>query len=152
MAAGTSLGLILTLLLIKLITKWIGIWPLAQWFRFSDREGTYTTLLMSTGLTFGTINASFGLTHGYVDSLGTYHTYISREQYSILVTVIVGSTVVPTLIAQRFFRPEVGPAVPLEPVSRARGVAVPETATGREAAEPAAAPREHDWRWRCWWH
>ncbi len=77
-------------------------------------RGAYTTLLMSTGLTFGTISALFGLTHGSIDPAGVYHTYINPAQYSILVTVVIGSTFVPTLIAQRFFRPEIGPAVALE--------------------------------------
>jgi Kef-type K+ transport system membrane component KefB len=55
----------------------------------------YTTLIMSTGLTFGTISALFGLTHGV----------IARDQYTILVTVVILSAFVPTLIAQQFFRP-----------------------------------------------
>jgi Kef-type K+ transport system membrane component KefB len=105
-AAGTSLGLIVILLLVKLTAKTIGVWPLTRTFRFGFREGTYTTLLMSTGLTFGTISALFGLTHGYTDPAGTFHTYINQEQYSILVTVVIGSAIVPTLIAQRFFRPD----------------------------------------------
>jgi hypothetical protein len=65
------------------------------------RESNYTTLLMSTGLTFGTISALFGLNKGY----------ISGYQYSILVTVVIGSAIVPTVIAQAFFRPRVEPAV-----------------------------------------
>jgi hypothetical protein len=54
---------------------------------------------MATGLTFGTISALFGLTHGYID----------QSQYTTLVTVVILSAVVPTLIAERFFRPEVQP-------------------------------------------
>ena len=54
------------------------------------------TLLMSTGLTFGTISALFGLTNNIID----------RTQYTILVTVVLGSAVVPTLIAQTWFRPD----------------------------------------------
>ena len=61
---------------------------------------------MSTGLTFGTISALFGLTHGYTDPAGTFHTYIDQAQYSILVTVVIGSAIVPTMIAQGSF-PEV---------------------------------------------
>jgi Kef-type K+ transport system membrane component KefB len=113
-AVGTSLGLIVVLLLVKLISKTIGVWPLTSYFRFGKREGTYTTLLMSTGLTFGTISALFGLTHGYVDSSGVYHTYITQEQYSILVTVVISSAIVPTVIAQKYFRPDIEPAVALE--------------------------------------
>jgi hypothetical protein len=52
---------------------------------------------MSTGLTFGTISALFGLTNHI----------ITQAQYTILVTVVIGSAIVPTLIAQRFFQPAV---------------------------------------------
>jgi len=55
----------------------------------------YTTLLMSTGLTFGTISAMFGLTRNLIDS----------SQYSMLVVVVIASAVVPTLIAQKWFQP-----------------------------------------------
>jgi Kef-type K+ transport system membrane component KefB len=116
-AVWTSLGLIVILLLVKLIAKTIGVWPLTRAFRFGLRDGAYTTLLMSTGLTFGTISALFGLTHGYTDAAGAFHTYINQEQYSILVTVVIGSAIVPTLIAQRFFRPDIGPPVALEVVA-----------------------------------
>jgi hypothetical protein len=51
---------------------------------------------MSTGLTFGSISALFGLTHGY----------ITQNQYTILVTVVILSAVVPTMIAQAFFLPK----------------------------------------------
>ena len=56
----------------------------------------YTTLMMSTGLTFGSISALFGLTNGIID----------ERQYTILLTAVIGSAVVPTLIAQRWFQPE----------------------------------------------
>jgi hypothetical protein len=96
---------------------------------------------MSTGLTFGTISALFGLTHGTTDVDGVFHSYISQEQYSVLVTVVIGSAIVPTLIAQTFFRPDVEPAV------------VGETAAPREAApgldgarhgksQPGSVPKE----------
>ena len=140
-AVGASLGLIVILLAVKLITKTIGVWPLTRLFRFGFRESAYTTLLMSTGLTFGTISALFGLTHGYTDPAGAYHTYINQEQYSILVTVVIGSAIVPTLIAQKFFKPEIEPVIALEVGPRARVGAVPGTdgaagdgiATGRRA-------------------
>lgn len=80
----------------KMITKVAGIWPLTRAFRFDRREGKYTTLLMATGLTFGTISALFGLTNGIID----------QTQYTILVTVVIGSAVIPTLIAQRYFEPK----------------------------------------------
>jgi len=59
------------------------------------REGWYYTLMMSTGLTFGTISALFGLNHGI----------ISQAQYSYLVATVIGSAVVPTIIANAFFMP-----------------------------------------------
>ena len=91
-AAG---GLIGILLAVKMVTKFVGIWPLTRVFRFERREGMYTTLMMSTGLTFGTISALFGLTNGI----------INQDQYTVLVTAVIGSAVVPTLIAQKWFQP-----------------------------------------------
>lgn len=92
-AKGTVL--ILILLLVKVLAKFAGVLPLTRVFRFTPREGMYTTLLMSTGLTFGTISALFGLSRQLID----------QYQYTVLVTVVIGSAVVPTLIAQWFFRP-----------------------------------------------
>lgn len=92
-AAGALL--IVALLAMKMGAKFVGIWPLTRVFAFERREGMYTTLLMSTGLTFGTISALFGLTNHI----------ITQAQYTVLVTVVIGSAVVPTLIAQRWFRP-----------------------------------------------
>ncbi len=97
-AAG---GLILAFLAIKMVTKFVGILPLTRLFSFVPREGMYTTLLMSTGLTFGSISALFGLTNHIID----------QQQYTILVTAVIGSAVVPTLIALRWFQPE----FPVEP-------------------------------------
>ncbi len=96
-AIATGAFLILVFLGTKMGSKIIGIWPLTRFFRFDQREGAYTTLLMSTGLTFGTISALFGLTNHI----------ITETQYTILVTVVIGSAVVPTLIAQRFFEPAI---------------------------------------------
>jgi Kef-type K+ transport system membrane component KefB len=89
-------GVIAALLVAKLVAKAVGIWPVAAVFKVPQRERTYLTLLMSTGLTFGSISALFGLTHGF----------ITQEQYSVLVTVVLTSAIVPTLIAQQFFQPE----------------------------------------------
>jgi Kef-type K+ transport system membrane component KefB len=91
-----GLALIVALLAVKIILKFIGVWPLTRVFQMSSREGNYTTLLMSTGLTFGSISALYGLTNGIID----------QTQYTVLVTVVVGSAVVPTLIAQTWFLPE----------------------------------------------
>lgn len=94
-----GLVLILIFLAVKLAAKFIGILPLTIYFKFGKRASVYTTLLMSTGLTFGSISAMFGLTHNI----------INQSQYSILVTGVVLSGVVPTLIAQGFFRPDKEP-------------------------------------------
>jgi Kef-type K+ transport system membrane component KefB len=88
-------GVIAVLLLVKLTAKLIGVWPVATAFRLPRRERAYTTLLMATGLTFGSISALFGLTHHL----------INQTQYTELVTVVILSAFVPTLIAQQFFRP-----------------------------------------------
>lgn len=91
-----GLGLILVFLLVKMAAKFTGVLPLSAFFRFGRRNSMYTTLLMSTGLTFGSISAMFGLTHNI----------ISQDQYSVLVTAVVLSGVIPTLIAQGFYRPD----------------------------------------------
>ncbi len=79
----------------KMITKFLGVYPVTKAFRYAQKEGMYTTLLMSTGLTFGSISALFGFTHGIID----------QQQYSLLITAIIGSAVIPTLIANAFFLP-----------------------------------------------
>jgi len=95
-AVIASIGLIAIFLAIKMATKFIGILPLTRYHEFDRREGMYTTLLMSTGLTFGSISALFGLTNHI----------INQAQYTILVTAVIGSAVVPTLIAQQWFQPD----------------------------------------------
>jgi Kef-type K+ transport system membrane component KefB len=92
-------GLIAAFLAIKMVTKFIGILPLTRYFKFHRREGMYTTLMMSTGLTFGSISALFGLTNHIID----------QEQYTVLLTAVIGSAVVPTLIAQIWFQPHFEP-------------------------------------------
>ena len=93
-AVASGAGLILAFLAVKLGSKVAGIGRL-RGLRFERRAGAYTTLLMSTGLTFGTISALFGLTNRI----------INQSQYTILVTTVIASAVVPTMIAQRFFQP-----------------------------------------------
>src|SRR5262249_24720873 len=78
-----------------LATPIAGLWPVAREFGVSQREANYTTLLMATGLTFGTISALFGLENHLID----------QTQYTVLVTVVIASAIVPTLIAQTFFQP-----------------------------------------------
>jgi Kef-type K+ transport system membrane component KefB len=117
-AIASSTGLIVMLLGVKLAAKLLGVWPLARLFRLPPREANYTTLMMATGLTFGTISALFGLENHLID----------QTQYTVLVTVVIGSAVVPTLIAQAFFQPVVTPVaedgveapVPLAPRAQQR--------------------------------
>ena len=85
----------LLLLVVKILTKIAGVYPVTQGFRSPRKEGIYTTLLMSTGLTFGTISALFGLSHQIVD----------QAQYSALVAAVIASAVLPTLIANAWFMP-----------------------------------------------
>jgi Kef-type K+ transport system membrane component KefB len=92
-------GLIGLFLAMKMATKFIGILPLTRYFNFVPREGMYTTMMMSTGLTFGSISALFGLTNNIID----------QTQYTVLLTAVIGSAVVPTLIAQLWFHPHFEP-------------------------------------------
>lgn len=95
-AVWAGAALIATLLVVKVVMKFAGVWPLTRMFKFSPRAGMYTALLASTGLTFGTISALFGLNRQIID----------RSQYAVLVAVVIGSAILPTVIAQAFFRPE----------------------------------------------
>ena len=88
-------GLLVILLLVKMATKVIGVWPLCRLFKIPSRETNYTTLLMATGLTFGSISALYGFNNGYID----------QDQYSVLVAVVIASAIIPTIIAQVFFHP-----------------------------------------------
>jgi len=92
----SSIIIITILLFLKVGTKFIGVYPLARASKMRLREANYTTLLMATGLTFGTISALFGLTNKIID----------QSQYTILVTVVILSAIIPTLIAQKFFQPK----------------------------------------------
>jgi Kef-type K+ transport system membrane component KefB len=96
-ALWAALGIIGALLLLKMITKLVGVFPLARMHYMGKREASYTTLLMATGLTFGTISALFGLQNKIID----------QQQYTILVSVVILSAFIPTLIAQKFFQPSV---------------------------------------------
>jgi Kef-type K+ transport system membrane component KefB len=92
-AVWANLSLLGVFLLVKVACKFVGVYPLAR--RYMREHATYTTMLMSTGLTFGTISATYGLNAGIID----------RAQFSVLVSVVVLTAVVPTAIAQRFFAP-----------------------------------------------
>jgi Kef-type K+ transport system membrane component KefB len=89
----SSIGLFAIFFAIKLSAKFAGVYFLAE--KYIPHGSVYTTLLMSTGLTFGTIASVFGLTAGY----------ITQVQYSVLVGVIVATAVIPTFIAQKWFMP-----------------------------------------------
>jgi Kef-type K+ transport system membrane component KefB len=95
-AVVAGAGLIALFLAVKVGAKVVGVWPTARAFGLPTRDANYTTLLMSTGLTFGTIAALYGLTNGHID----------QATYTILVTVVILSAIVPTLIATTFFEPE----------------------------------------------
>lgn len=86
---------LLVLFMAKMIAKIVGVYPATKAYRYAQKEGIYTTLLMSTGLTFGSISALFGLSHGIID----------QQQYSLLIVTVIGSAIVPTLIANAFFIP-----------------------------------------------
>src|SRR5207253_10157976 len=98
-AVVASALLIATVLGVKMLAKFVGVWTLTLAFRFGRREAMYTALLMSTGLTFRTISALYGLSHQL----------ISEEQYAIHVTAVILSAIVPTVIAERWFDPGVEP-------------------------------------------
>jgi Kef-type K+ transport system membrane component KefB len=93
-AVGRNVGVLAVLLAAKILPKIGFIYPLAR--RADRRHATFTTLLMSTGLTFGTISSLYGLNAGI----------INKTQFSLLVSVVVLSAVVPTAIAERWFLPD----------------------------------------------
>jgi len=82
-------------LVVKIAAKMVGVYPVTKFFGSPNKEAMYTTLLMSTGLTFGTISSLFGLSHGI----------ISQGQYSALVAAVIASAVIPTVIANAFYLP-----------------------------------------------
>jgi Kef-type K+ transport system membrane component KefB len=79
----------------KMGSKLAGVLPVVRAFGYRKREGAYYSLMMSTGLTFGTISALFGLNHHI----------INQTQYSHLVATVIGSAVIPTAIANAWFMP-----------------------------------------------
>jgi Kef-type K+ transport system membrane component KefB len=93
-AVFANLGLLAALFAAKMVPKIGLVLPLAR--RHVPEHATFTTLLMSTGLTFGTISSLYGLQAGIID----------ETQFSLLVTVVVLSAIVPTAIAQRWFSPD----------------------------------------------
>jgi Kef-type K+ transport system membrane component KefB len=104
-AVVANLGALGVLVAAKMIPKLGLVYPLAR--RYAAPNAAFTTLLMSTGLTFGTISSLYGLNAGI----------ITRTQFSLLVTVVVLSAIVPTAIAQRRFSPTADAAADIEQTS-----------------------------------
>src|SRR6185437_9876501 len=92
-AVWVGMTAMLMFLGLKLLSKFVAVFPLAK--KYHEENGLFTTLLMSTGLTFGTITSIYGL------SIGA----ITKAQFSILITVVILSAIIPTAIALRFFKP-----------------------------------------------
>lgn len=89
----SSIGLFAAFFITKQAAKFIGVYFLTK--RYVADGGMYTTLLLSTGLTFGLIALIFGLRSGFIDEV----------QYSVLTGVLIASAVIPTFIAQKWFMP-----------------------------------------------
>src|SRR5439155_567247 len=83
------------MLVLKVFSKIVGVYSVTKVYKAPKKEAMYTTLLMSTGLTFGTISALFGLSRGIID----------QGQYSALVAAVIASAVIPTVIANAFYLP-----------------------------------------------
>jgi Kef-type K+ transport system membrane component KefB len=122
-AVFANLGVLAVLAGAKLVPKLGLVLPLAR--RYAPAHAPFMTLLMSTGLTFGTISALYGLTAHIID----------RTQFSLLVTVVVLSAIVPTAIAQRWFSPD----VEAERADDARTTLTPSRDTPPRVPAPEAA-------------
>jgi len=108
-------GTLIVLFFAKMVSKLAGVFPSVRIFGHREGADVYYTLMMSTGLTFGTISALFGLSHGV----------ITPAQYSHLVAAVIGSAVIPTMIANAWFMPR---------------HLLPAPATNEEPADAAARP------------
>jgi glutathione-regulated potassium-efflux system ancillary protein KefC len=108
-------GTLVVLFFAKMVSKLAGVFPSVRIFGHREGADVYYTLMMSTGLTFGTISALFGLSHGV----------ITPAQYSHLVAAVIGSAVIPTMIANAWFMPR---------------HLLPAPATNGEPADAAARP------------
>jgi len=94
-AVWANLGILALLVIAKMLPKFGAVYPLAR--RYCSPNAAFTTLLMSTGLTFGTITSLYGLQSGIID----------QTQFSLLITVVVLSAILPTAVAQHFFEPDI---------------------------------------------
>lgn len=115
---------------VELAGKLLAVWPVARAFKMPPREATYTSLLMASGLTFGSIAALYGLNHGYIN--GT--------QYSELVSAVILSAIIPSVIAQRHFVPRADLDPALEGALSAEDAVFPHHRNrgGSESEAPAA--------------
>lgn len=130
-AVVSGVGLIVAFFLTKVGSKVVSVWPTSRVFGMPLREANYTTLMMSTGLTFGTISALFGLTNHIID----------QSAYTILVTVVILSAVIPTLIATTFFEPRVETEIEAEEIEAADEI---DTGFPRRRAVPPVATEPGD--------
>ncbi|QSR84829.1 cation:proton antiporter [Methylacidimicrobium sp. B4] len=112
---------VLFFFLAETFTKIVSVYPVAKSYGSTHKEAMYTTLLMSSGLTFGTIASLFGLSHGIID----------KSQYSTLVAAIIGTAIIPTVIANAFFLPR-----------HLLPKADPPASAGGKGGERVSAPRE----------
>jgi Kef-type K+ transport system membrane component KefB len=90
---ASAFGVFAAIFIVKQLSKFIGVYFLAK--KYIPDGNIYTTLLMSTGLTFGLVASLFGLQSGLIDQV----------QYSVLTGVLIASAVIPTIIAQKWFMP-----------------------------------------------
>ena len=118
-AVYADAGVLALLFGVKMVTKFAGVLPAAR--RYVPAGAMYTTLLMSTGLTFGTISSLYGLQAGILD----------RTQFSLLVTTVIASAVLPTVLAQRKFDPRRRAAGAGEEAGAARRMTVAEEGAQR---------------------
>jgi Kef-type K+ transport system membrane component KefB len=127
-AVAAAPFVVLALLGAKVGAKIFGLYPVIGRFRRERNERWYYTLMMSTGLTFGTISALYGLSHGIV----------TPRQYSYLVAVVIGTAVIPTLIASLAFVPR-----------RAARLRAPQP-SGKRSCGRCSTWRRRSWTARCW--
>lgn len=97
--AWSGISLIGAFFAVKVLAKVVGVFPASRLFGHSRSNANYLTLMMATGLTFGTISSLYGLAHHYIDG----------AQYTTLVTVVILTAIVPTLVAQAIFKPKEEP-------------------------------------------
>jgi Kef-type K+ transport system membrane component KefB len=122
-ALCANLALLAVLFAAKMVPKIGLVLPLAR--RFVPEHAAFAMLLMSTGLTFGTISSLYGLQAGVID----------KTQFSLLITVVVLSAIVPTAIAQRWFSPDIDR-------ERLADVTEPMPREAAPAAEPVPAGQQ----------